>query len=214
VVGDSRVGDCILAGWLTGWLAACLSGIPPFSQPCCTVGGAGSARASKLGIFRLLCCGKASNASLLVSLWTLNKLSAWSPICTALRSWPTHNVPVDDTGKAGNAQSQALFEAYARLQQLRGGGSSSGSGAPASGAGAAANKAGSKAGGGGHLGVPSPGPPFIPAGTSATSEQTGRVVGIIEAVSRGSGSEPDMRQAMDILQVCNSGNCLNRVVFM
>ncbi|GFH19942.1 uncharacterized protein HaLaN_16979, partial [Haematococcus lacustris] len=67
-------------------------------------------------------------------------------------------------GKAGNAQSQSLFESYARLQQLRGQAVS------------------------------------IPAGTAATSEQTSRVVGVIEAVSRGSGGETELRQAMSILK--------------
>ncbi len=69
------------------------------------------------------------------------------------------------TGKAGNAQSQALFESYARLQQLRGQAVS------------------------------------IPAGTSSTSEQTSKVVGIIEALLRGSGGEAELQQAMTILQV-------------
>jgi hypothetical protein len=73
------------------------------------------------------------------------------------------------TGKAGNAQSQALFESYARLQQLRGQ------------------------------------QVTIPPGTSSTSEQTSRVVGIIEAVLRGSGGDTELRQAMKILQVCNGG---------
>ncbi|MEW5301509.1 MAG: hypothetical protein WDW36_004367 [Sanguina aurantia] len=68
--------------------------------------------------------------------------------------------------RAGTAQSQSLFEAYARLQQLRG------------------------------L------PVAIPAGTAATSEQTSKVVGIIEAVLRSTSpthASADIRAAMAIL---------------
>eukprot|EP00200_Dunaliella_tertiolecta_P013666 CAMPEP_0202394750 /NCGR_PEP_ID=MMETSP1127-20130417/93597_1 /ASSEMBLY_ACC=CAM_ASM_000462 /TAXON_ID=3047 /ORGANISM="Dunaliella tertiolecta, Strain CCMP1320" /LENGTH=1471 /DNA_ID=CAMNT_0048997397 /DNA_START=145 /DNA_END=4558 /DNA_ORIENTATION=- len=66
--------------------------------------------------------------------------------------------------KAGTAQSQSLFEAYARLQQLRGQAVS------------------------------------IPHGTAATSERTSKVVGVIEALARGSGGEPELREAMEILK--------------
>jgi hypothetical protein len=119
-------------------------------------------------------------------------------------------------GKAGNAQSQSLFESYARLQQLRGQAVSIPAGKTTRHRsclrhvivlvlyGTREHTACSRVT---AAAVPCRWLPvtcffLIPAGTAATSEQTSRVVGIIEAVVRGSGGEAELRQAMAILQVC------------